>query len=222
MQCSHDEFLKKPGKNQLAGSAARRSRAADADTPEKNREPVGLQDLIDALTALDGRSRMVVRRDGTLIAGSSVLNELFETGTCLLLHADTVRTALPEYSDPFHELLQVNAPEVRNLALPYSKIDGHMILSATSLCKTAVCMSLQRATQMDQPELADLEDVFHLTKAEASIVYGLFMGHTPQQIAIELDNSIHTIRAHIRRCYDKLGITCREELWRKLNAYRLK
>ena len=82
-------------------------------------------------------------------------------------------------------------------------------------------MSLQPATEMVEPELANLKEVFGLTTAEASIVYDLFLGHTPQQISEAHDNSIHTIRAHIRRCYDKLGITCREELWRKLNAYRL-
>jgi len=74
---------------------------------------------------------------------------------------------------------------------------------------------------MLEPELPDLEEVFHLTKAEAAIVYDLFRGQTPQQIAEDHRNSIHTVRAHIRRCYDKLAITCREELWRKLNAYRL-
>ncbi len=177
--------------------------------------------LLEGLAALDGRMRMLLLRDGTFLAGCPGLSELFSMGTCLHLHDGIIRAAQPEYSDRLDKLLQVRAPEVGTLALPCWKMNGHLIIRATSIGKSVVCFSLQRATEMAEPKLADLEEVFNLTKAEAVIVYDLFSGRTPQQIAADHDNSVHTVRAHIRRCYDKLGISCREELWRKLNAYRL-
>lgn len=183
--------------------------------------PHELQHLLDGFSMLDGRMRALFGRDGAYLAGSEGLAEHFELETCLALNNGVVRVAQPQYADDFRYLLEARAPEVRTLALPCGKIDGHLLLRATSACDTAVLVSLQRATEMVEPELADLEQVFKLTKAEAAIVYDLFLGWTPQKIAHDHDNSIHTIRAHIRRCYDKLGITCREELWRKLNAYRL-
>ena len=181
----------------------------------------GLSDLLEGFCSLDGRARMLVRRNGSYLAGSSTMAEVFQLGTCLHLRNGILHVSQPDHSDGMLALLEVKAPDVRTLALPCFKIQGHLIIRATSLSRDVVCMSLQRATEMVEPELADLEEVFHLTKTEAAIVYDLFRGHTPQQIADDHDNSIHTVRAHIRRCYDKLAITCREELWRKLNAYRL-
>lgn len=181
----------------------------------------GLSDLLEGFCMLDGRARMLVRRDGSYLAGSLGIAEVFTLGTCLHLRNGILHVSQSDHSESLLELLDVNAPEVRTLALRCHKIDGHLIIRATSLSSDVVCMSLQRASEMMEPALADLEEVFNLTKAEAVIVYDLFRGYTPQQIAEAHENSIHTVRAHIRRCYDKLAITCREELWRKLNAYRL-
>jgi len=181
----------------------------------------GLSDLLNGFCLLDGRARMLVRRDGRYLAGSSGMAEVFKSGTCLHLRKGMVCISQPEHGTGLPDLLEVRPSEVRTLALPCVKIAGHLIIRATSISENVVCMSLQKATEMLEPELPDLEEVFHLTKAEAAIVYDLFRGQTPQQIAEDHRNSIHTVRAHIRRCYDKLAITCREELWRKLNAYRL-
>lgn len=180
-----------------------------------------LHGLLDSLALLDSRMRMLVRRDGTLLAGCSKATDLLDHGTCLRVRSGRVVASQPDYDEKFRELLQTRHPAVSTLALPCWMIEGHVIVRATSVCKDVVCLGLQSATEMVEPELADLTEVFGLTAAESSIVYNLYLGHTPKQIAKSHDNSIHTIRAHIRRCYDKLGITCREELWRKLNAYRL-
>jgi DNA-binding CsgD family transcriptional regulator len=32
---------------------------------------------------------------------------------------------------------------------------------------------------------------------------------------------VHTVRAHLRHCYDKLGVSYREALWQRLAPYRL-
>lgn len=183
--------------------------------------PTDLFGLLEGFCLLDGRARMVLRRDGRYLAGSTGVDDIFRQGTCLHMRDGVVRVSMPEYSDELQKLLAVKAPEVRTLALPCWMSDGHLLIRSTSISRSAVCFSLQRATQMIEPQLPDLQIVFGLTNAEARIVDDLFLGYTPQQIAQSHDNSIHTIRAHIRRCYDKLGITCREELWRKLNAYRL-
>ncbi len=180
-----------------------------------------LQRLLDGFTRLDGRMRAIIGRDGTYYAGSAGMLEMFDASTCLRLENGHIRTANPHYNSNFEDLLNVSGTNVRTLALPCTKINGHMLIRAGLYCDTVVLLSLQPATETVEPELADLEQVFHLTKTEAYILRDLFLGSTPQRIADEHENSIHTIRAHIRRCYDKLGITCREELWRKLNAYRL-
>lgn len=216
MQYPKQDFAAEQGPNQ-----SKILEIKDWHGGENPEDQEGLSDLLDGFCLLDGRARMLVRRDGSYIAGSSGMADVFKSGDCLHLRNGIVCVSQPEDGDGLPDLLEVRSPEVRTLAVPCIKIEGHLIIRATSLSKNLVCMSLQRATEMVEPELADLEEVFNLTKAEAAIVYDLFRGHTPQQIALDHRNSIHTVRAHIRRCYDKLAITCREELWRKLNAYRL-
>lgn len=181
----------------------------------------GLFNFFEGISRLDGRFHILVKPDGTYLGGLSEKLDLRNLDTCLDLIDGVICATRPEYHIRLRELLAVKEQDVRTLILPCSQTDGHLIIRATAISSMIVCLSLHRASEMIQPELADLHEVFNLTHAEALIVFDLFLGHTPQEIAAEHNNSIHTIRAHIRRCYDKLGITCREELWRKLNAYRL-
>ena len=82
-------------------------------------------------------------------------------------------------------------------------------------------VTLQAATADHMANLPDLCEAFGFTRSEAQIVRDLFSGMTPQAIAEEQGISIHTVRAHVRRCYDKLQITSREELWHRLSAYQI-
>ena len=186
----------------------------DADVP-------GLVSFFEALARLTGRVHILVKPDGTYIGGLLESQDLRSLDTCLDLVDGVICATRPEFSRRLKEILAVKEQDVQTLILPFSMTDGHLIIRSTSISKAIICLSLHRACEMVQPQLANLEEVFNLTRAEAMIVFNLFLGHTPQQIAAGHNNSIHTVRAHIRRCYDKLGITCREELWRKLNAYRL-
>lgn len=187
---------------------------ADADVP-------GLINFFEALARLDGRAHILVKPDGTYVGGLLESQDLRSLGTCLDLVDGVICATRPEFSRRLKEIFAVKEQDVQTLILPFFMTDGHLIIRSTLISEAIVCLSLHSASEMVQPQLANLEEVFNLTHAEAMIVFDLFLGHTPQQIADGHNNSIHTIRAHIRRCYDKLGITCREELWRKLNAYRL-
>jgi len=69
--------------------------------------------------------------------------------------------------------------------------------------------------------LADLEKAFGLTRCEVLVLEKLMRGHVPHQIAEELAISVHTVRAHLRHCYDKLRVSSREELWQRLAPYHL-
>ena len=177
--------------------------------------------LFDAFARLDQRMRMLLRRDGKLVVSCTRIGDMLDLGSCLRLVKGKVGVADLKFKTGFQDLLSVKSPGVMTLALPCTKNGGHILIRATSTHDLIVCVSLRHANESEEPELPDLEKVFHLTKTEAMIVKDLFSGHTPQMIADDHNNSVHTVRAHIRRCYDKLEITCREELWSKLNAYRL-
>jgi DNA-binding CsgD family transcriptional regulator len=51
-------------------------------------------------------------------------------------------------------------------------------------------------------------------------VLALLHGHSAETISKQQKLSINTVRTHIRHAYEKLDITCREALWRRLAPYR--
>ena len=171
------------------------------------------------------KEQCYTRTLGTFLTGCSRIGTILEEKTtCLSLKGGKLRAAVPVYQESLKKLLTVGVREVCTMILPLSDENGHLITRATALETREVdlvCISLQSASSDVVTELPNLEHLFDLTATEASIVQDLFAGKTPQAIAEEHQNSIHTIRAHIRRCYDKLGISSREELWHNLNAYRV-
>lgn len=68
---------------------------------------------------------------------------------------------------------------------------------------------------------ADFAPYFDLTRSEAVITRRLTGGQTPSTVAAELGVSIETVRTHIRRIYNKLGISSREELFATIAAFRI-
>jgi DNA-binding CsgD family transcriptional regulator len=63
------------------------------------------------------------------------------------------------------------------------------------------------------PLWADLSRIFGLTPAEAVVVRGLVSGRGAEQLAGDQGIGVETVRTHIRRAYDKLGVDSREQLY---------
>lgn len=177
--------------------------------------------LLDANARIDVRMRMLVSREGRLFVANNGIAEMFDAGSCLNVTNGVIGVSQAGYEKDLQRLYDVRDNDVSTLVLPCHSGQGHLLIRAAAMNETVVCLCLHHATEVTVSQLPDLHEVFGLTNAEANIVRDLFSGHTPQDIAVSHSNSVHTIRAHIRRCYDKLGISSREELWSKLNAYRL-
>lgn len=63
--------------------------------------------------------------------------------------------------------------------------------------------------------------LFGLTPSEIRILEGLMRGRRADELACELNVSIETVRTHIRRFYNKLGVNSREQMIAVINAYRV-
>lgn len=177
--------------------------------------------ILGSVSRQDHRGRIVLNRKGALIAACDLGHHILKTGSCLVLSNGIVTPKSQKSFVTWNLLLAAQGGDLHSIAIPCHLSDGHLLLRAGALDANHVLMTLTPANASVEPELPDLHDVFHLTPSESAIVHDLYLGLSPHEIAENNDNSIHTIRAHIRRCYDKLGVTSREQLWRKLNAYRL-
>ncbi len=69
---------------------------------------------------------------------------------------------------------------------------------------------------------ADFGSVMGLTTSEARIAQKLIEGGRADAIARDVGVGLETVRTHIRRIYNKLGVGSREELFSRLSPFRLR
>lgn len=67
----------------------------------------------------------------------------------------------------------------------------------------------------------DIGALFGLTPSETGILEGLVDGRRAADLARDLTISIETVRTHIRRLYNKMGVKSREQMIAKVSAYRI-
>lgn len=186
-----------------------------------NVEPA-LRAMLSSLEKLDERARMVLERDGSVLAAGRGLEHWLERSGCLALVDDRLRSVGREGQLKLETLLAVATGEVETVILARGgTTSGHCILRAAGLCKEALAVTMQIADEEFEPKLADLHEAFGLTPSEMHIVEMLQQGLGANEIGEQLAISVHTVRAHLRHCYDKLGVSSREELWQRLAPYRL-
>lgn len=178
----------------------------------------------EALTCwsqIDGKARMVLDRNSQLVACSASARQIIDNCECVRIERGVVVAAQERFRKSFDDLRTAGKGRVASLLIPCSDGDGHWIVRAVESGDGSIFVTLQCANGRYSAQLADLEAAFGLTPCEARVVEGLYHGRSPQEIADEQEISIHTVRAHIRRCYDKMHISCREQLWHRLGAYQI-
>lgn len=181
----------------------------------------GSEPLLSCWEALDGRARLIVSRDGKLIASSEGARRLFSENEWLLVTGTLTLTCNGSSKAEFRKLLGVGPGEVETIIMAKHGNDGHFVISSTGISADSVAVAVRDADGEFTSLFAGLEEVFGLTPSEVLVVGMLMHGHAAQQIADELEISVYTVRAHLRHCYDKLQVSSREELWQRLAPYRV-
>lgn len=172
-------------------------------------------------SVLDGRPRLIIKRDRTLVACSESARGMMQDSEFLKLERGHVTVSHDKDGSIFGEILSVSSDKAVTVLLRNGNREAHMIVRAIAIDHDLLCISLQKANGDHHVQLPDLGKAFRLTQSEARIAEDLYNGMSPQEIADQHDISIHTVRAHLRRCYDKLNITSREQLWHRLSAYQM-
>lgn len=185
-----------------------------------NVEPA-LRAMLSSMERLDERARLVLERDGSVLAAGRGLEMWLERSACLSLSDDKLKATSREGQLKLGVLLGVPTGEIETVILSRGQFGGHCILRAAGLCEEALAVTMQLAEKRFEPKLADLQEAFGLTPSEMHVVEMLQQGLGANEIGEKLGISVHTVRAHLRHCYDKLEVSSREELWQKLAPYRL-
>ncbi|TXH01444.1 MAG: LuxR family transcriptional regulator [Rhodocyclaceae bacterium] len=182
---------------------------------------VAVERILTCWSLLDARPRLIIKRNRNLVACCQSTQAIIAAGDFLRLERGRVTTAHEKDFARFATAAAAPTHETITVLLLHGRDDAHMIVRAIAINDDLVCLSLQNASGEHAIRLPDLKIAFRLTQSEARIVQDLCNGLSPQQIAVRNSISIHTVRAHLRRCYDKLNITNREQLWHRLSAYQM-
>ena len=180
-----------------------------------------LETMLACMDLLDDRVRIILERDGSVLAAGQHTERWIAQSDCLSLDGGKLRITCGHGPERLGDLLRVATGAIDSLIVERHSGRGHCILRAAGLCDQAVALTMQLAHEGFEPKLADLESAFGLTPAEIHIVELLQDGRGPQEIGDALGISVHTVRAHLRHCYDKLDVSSREGLWQRLAPYRL-
>lgn len=176
-------------------------------------------------SGLDGRARMVVTGDRIYVVGERRAEQALAGRQDLRVVAGRLEATDPTATSDLDSLLDVKNDEVRTLFLPRRLHDGHLVMRAGPLGgqegTRLIGVTFWIADERSVVEWPDFGPIFGLTAAEAKVVEQLIQGISAEGIAAALSVSINTVRTHICHVYEKLGITCREQLWRRLAPYRL-
>lgn len=74
-------------------------------------------------------------------------------------------------------------------------------------------LTLPRTIQLDAtPDVGAATHLFGLTECESAVLLGVAQAMRPKEIARQLDVSIHTVRAHLRSIYAKMGVNSAVEM----------
>jgi DNA-binding CsgD family transcriptional regulator len=173
---------------------------------------------------LDPTPRMIVDLGLKIVWQNRPAAALLAQQTDLIQRQGTLVATAADHDDMLRDAIGAAAAELSHLVLPCS--DGsHILFRLRRLSKEgdrplAGLIFYSCATSVD-PQFADLRAAFSLTNGEQEVMLMLHRGLTAEKIASALRLSIETIRSHIRSAYQKLGVSSREEMFRKLHPYRL-
>lgn len=182
---------------------------------------VAVERILTCWSLLDERPRLIIKRDRNLLACCQSARAMIEAADFVRLERGRITTTREKDLVRFASILRATPHETITVLLRHGQEDAHMIVRAVAIDDDLVCLSLQNANGEHAIRLPDLKLAFRLTQSESHIVKELCNGLSPQEIAVQNSISIHTVRAHLRRCYDKLNITNREQLWHRLSAYQM-
>lgn len=130
----------------------------------------------------------------------------------------------PIHAEDLESLVREAGDGPATLALPCEDRDGHVLLRAQfvgrSLGQRSIGIQFYRSS-IQNPQYADFGKVFGLTRAEHRVLLLLLDGRTADEISVEKQVSIETVRYQIRQIYVKLDVSSREAMFRRIMPYRL-
>jgi DNA-binding CsgD family transcriptional regulator len=176
--------------------------------------------LLETWLEAGKRARFILGGDASLEWRNRAGRQLLNRRDPLLLVGPHVRPCNSLQVERFLNFVGSASPTLSVLCLSDQDRDDRLIMSAVRLgSRGLVGITAFFASEGPLCHWADLREAFGLTPCERDIAQALAGGLTAESTAQKLHASVKTVRTHIRHVYGKLGVSSREELFRRLTPY---
>jgi DNA-binding CsgD family transcriptional regulator len=164
---------------------------------------------------LDSTARLIVSRDLRVRQINKSAHQFFEAPHVLRIRDGVMTAAERQMVAKLARWIAHSTPQPRALVIGEVIICGQGVGAADGV----VALWLRDASEDYELKCADLEPVFGLTPAEQQTLVLLLQGLGPQEVADRLNNSVLTIRTHVKRLYAKLDVRSRGQLFVRVAPY---
>lgn len=170
----------------------------------------------------DQHARMIVGPGLAIHWTNAAAIRLLGAACGFACHQDRLQFFHADHELRFGRFLRDLNP-VGAMALPLGEDGGWLLFSGRRLTDgqaDLVSLIVRPDSDLAPPRFHDFESIFGLTASENRIVLALLRGSTADMIAGASGVSVTTVRTHVRKIYQKLGVGSREQLLHRLNQYR--
>ena len=132
-----------------------------------------------------------------------------------------IQLAQRDRQKSFEDFLSKTTSEVSSWVLDLSGDGRALVFRCRTIGETGFRLLTIFHPENPPTSVPDVGALFGLTPSETRILEGIVDGRRADDLAESLGVSIETVRTHIRRFYNKLGVNSREQMIAKVSAYRV-
>ncbi|WP_183213676.1 helix-turn-helix transcriptional regulator [Brevundimonas variabilis] len=132
-----------------------------------------------------------------------------------------IQLAQRERQKAFEDFLSRATSEVSSWVMDLSGDGRALVFRCRLIGETGFRLLTVFHPENPPTSVPDVGALFGLTPSETRILEGIVDGRRADDLAESLGVSIETVRTHIRRFYNKLGVNSREQMIAKVSAYRV-
>ena len=157
---------------------------------------------------------MLVSPDGTLGQANHAAQRLLSRGDPFRVAEGKLRLVDPLHEENFTTFRRGSGPEriLMRLSRRNGRREPHLVLAQQVADGEAVLLLVMDGEERGRLTEKMLMSSLGLTRAEARVAIGAIHGHAAPRIAKALKLSPHTVRAHLKHVFRKLGINSQKEL----------
>jgi DNA-binding CsgD family transcriptional regulator len=175
---------------------------------------------------LDRRAHMIVDSQLRLVWANGTSERIMRDCRELEQRDGTLFATDSEANERLLRLVRQCDETLSTLLIRSAGGDSYLLLRLQRLlheedrCLVGICLIRSGAEEESSAEDYDgIDQAFGLTPAEYRILRALIDGRTADEIASTLLLSVDTVRSHIRRIYDKMDVSSREGLFRRIRPF---